>query len=459
MNDIMRKQTYFIVIGLFLAVHICTFGTNKSVGITNPPVGYISYSSITSALIASNYGDTILVAVGTYTESELSVPQGVVLIGGFPILSKDISDRIYSGSASNSYTILDGNAQHRVATVYGVLDGFIIRNGHTTTKGGGVLIDGGTVQNTIIRGNVALNVINPGDNPARGGGAYLQNNARLINCIVAFNMANNGFGVAGSGDLINNTITSNTIAPYAIRVESGGFYPGTLNNTGTFTTMSQFFIAQTETTVAQYAVFCAAISMAQDPMVRFTSTQALLYNFSADNYLAFSTYPSIGLTYIDDIWIPVAGKENHPMVYPTWYGALAYCLWLGGTLPTEAQWEYAARKTISGYSNFTYAGSNNINTVAWYTTNSGGTSKVVATKAGNEIGLYDMSGNVSEWCCDWYDGTYPYSNNNPVGPISGQFRILREGAFSSSSYRCSVVSRSGNSPLSRGQSWGFRIKW
>jgi len=102
-------------------------------------------------------------------------------------------------------------------------------------------------------------------------------------------------------------------------------------------------------------------------------------------------------------------------------------------LPTEAEWEYAARggNKSKGYK---YAGSNNINDVAWYTSNSNSKTHEVGTKLPNELGIYDMSGNVWEWCSDWYGENYYGSSpsNNPKGPGTGDDRVLRGGSWDDS---------------------------
>ena len=116
-------------------------------------------------------------------------------------------------------------------------------------------------------------------------------------------------------------------------------------------------------------------------------------------------------------------------------------------LPTEAEWEYAARggKKSKGY---TYSGSNTIGNVAWYSDNSGETTHEVGTKQANELGIYDMSGNVWEWCQDWYGKTYyeKSSTTDPQGPTSGTCRVLRGGAWFNSAQYFRVAYRSYNFP-------------
>ena len=135
------------------------------------------------------------------------------------------------------------------------------------------------------------------------------------------------------------------------------------------------------------------------------------------------------------------GRGNRPVMHVTWYDAVAYCNWLsekegltpcysgkgratecefsanGYRLPTEAEWEYAARggQKSQGYR---YAGSDNPDDVAWYIGNSGGQTHPVGQKQPNELGLYDMSGNLFEWCWDWYGEDYYASSpsSDPTGP-------------------------------------------
>ena len=126
-------------------------------------------------------------------------------------------------------------------------------------------------------------------------------------------------------------------------------------------------------------------------------------------------------------------------------------------LPTEAEWEYAARGGNMS-KGFMYSGSNSIGRVSWYSDNSSNVTHAVAKKAPNELGLYDMSGNVYEWCEDWYVSSYPDGpQNDPTGPESGQFRVLRGGCFESSTENCRVSCRNYSKSGYHGFNLGLRL--
>ena len=109
-------------------------------------------------------------------------------------------------------------------------------------------------------------------------------------------------------------------------------------------------------------------------------------------------------------------------------------------LPTEAEWEFAARGGNQSQ-HYKYSGSNNIEEVAWYSDNAGGTTHPVGQKNPNELGLYDMSGNVLEWCQDWF-GDYPScKETNPRGSVSGWYRVLRGGCWDYDARECRLSSR------------------
>ena len=125
-------------------------------------------------------------------------------------------------------------------------------------------------------------------------------------------------------------------------------------------------------------------------------------------------------------------------------------------LPTEAEWEYAARGGIFSQG-FKYAGSDDVNAVAWYSSNSGGKTHTVATKDPNELGVYDMSGNVFEWCQDWMNNYTTGIHLNPSGPSSGSARVNRGGAWSTSARVCRVSYRRSNTPSVGINTIGLRL--
>ncbi len=178
-----------------------------------------------------------------------------------------------------------------------------------------------------------------------------------------------------------------------------------------------------------------------------------------------STYGSdFGLHYNGKQWVPVAGYENNPVIDVTWYGAMEFAAYVGGTLPTEAQWEYACRAgTTSPFNtgncltnlqaNYDWSGVYGIctNTV----TTSPGKTMPVGSYPANAYGLYDMHGNVSQWCSDLY-GSYPtIATTNPTGASTGLARVFRGGSWES--LDCRSAFRSSFRPDDYFGFIGFRV--
>ena len=208
--------------------------------------------------------------------------------------------------------------------------------------------------------------------------------------------------------------------------------------------VSSFEISKYEVTNAQYASFLNATGVSSNGS--YGGTQYILIDD-----------PDCEIDYSGGQFVVESGKEDYPVIFVTWYGAEAFCEWAGGRLSTEAEWEFAARggNQSQGY---TYAGSNSIDEVVWYVNNSGGSTHPVGEKQPNELGIYDMSGNGYEFCNDWYDNEY-YSvspSNNPQGPSSGTYRVLRGGNSRSVSKYVRCTSRNLLNPEYGGYGIGFR---
>ena len=154
-------------------------------------------------------------------------------------------------------------------------------------------------------------------------------------------------------------------------------------------------------------------------------------------------------------------EYNHPVIHVSWNDAVAYAEWLSRKtgmkwrLPSEAEWEYAARAG----QNYKYAGSDNIGNVGWYNDNSGQNTHAVGQKSPNNFGLYDMTGNVWEWCSDWFGSDYYKSSppNNPQGPSSGSGRVLRGGSWGHFAQYCRTTHRHNRRPDARNYYNSFRL--
>lgn len=251
-------------------------------------------------------------------------------------------------------------------------------------------------------------------------------------------------------------------SPEMVRVNGGSFTMGCIDGQDKDCSpsekpthevrLSDFFIGKYEVTNAEFAIFLNDI---KDNPTRLNYPKEAVeeYRWGLQKIPGNETLQ----------WMPAKGYENHPVVGVSWNWAKAYCDWLSRKtgqqyrLPTEAEWEYAARggENVSK-KRFLFSGSDQIDEVAWYQGNAK-SPYAVGQKNPNLLGIYDMSGNVYEWCQDWY-GPYAAGNqNNPRGPASGQQKVMRGGSFGMFEESLYLSDRAQNFPNLENQNFGFRV--
>ena len=228
----------------------------------------------------------------------------------------------------------------------------------------------------------------------------------------------------------NQTITVNGVSFTMIAVEGGTFQMGATSEQGSdadddekpvhSVTLSDYYIGETEVTQELWQAV-----MGSNPSYRSGNPQRPVEQVSWNNCQEFIKKLN-----------QLTGKNFR--------------------LPTEAEWEYAARggNKSKGYK---YSGGNTIGNVAWYTDNSSSQTHDVKTKSANELGIYDMSGNVWEWCQDRYGDYSSSSQMNPTGPSSGSYRVDRGGSWSSGAGYCRVSARGSINPDCWFSALGLRL--
>ncbi len=265
----------------------------------------------------------------------------------------------------------------------------------------------------------------------------------------------------------NNVPLSTTPTPEMVTVPGGTFTMGCASEArdgdceddekpAHEVTVDAFYMSVHEVTVGQFMAFIEDSGYRTD-----TDKEGWSYIWTGSSY-----EKKDGVNWKCDVSgdIRPQVEYRHPVIHVSWNDAVAYAEWLSQKtgqnyrLPTEAEWEYAARGGERGAKdNHLYSGSNTIDEVAWYDGNSGGQTHPVGQKKANQLGLYDMSGNVWEWCADWY-GEYPAAaQRNPTGPGRGSDRVLRGGGWISSPQYCRAANRDNGNPDARSGYVGFRV--
>ena len=223
-------------------------------------------------------------------------------------------------------------------------------------------------------------------------------------------------------------------------------------------TLAGFEMSTTEITNACYAEYLADAMKRSEITATTESVTGSSGEYTGAEYIKLSGFHNSNnkcwIQFVDDTFRVESGKEELPVVFVSWYGAKAYALHYGFDLPTEAEWEYAARSG-KDYKYGTCDG-----TISKENANYGrniGHPVDVGSYPENPFGLYDMCGNVWEWCSDWYDIYTDEDTTNPPGAETGAHRVPRGGGWFVYESLCRSSVRSGDDPALAAYNLGFRV--
>ena len=330
-------------------------------------------------------------------------------------------------------------------SVTNITENSAICGGNVTSDGGGTVIARGVCWSETSEPKIN-NLYSEESSDGMGTGSFtssltnLKSNTTYYVRAYATNEKGTSYGevksfvtLSGDGDGdwgTNQTFNVNGVSFTMIAVEGGTFQMGATSEQGSDAesdespvhdvTLSSYYIGETEV------------------------TQELWEAVMGSNPSYYSGYP------------------QRPVEYVSWNDCQEFITKLNQLtgknfrLPTEAEWEYAARggNMSKGYK---YSGSNTIDNVAWYASNSSSRTHDVKTKQANELGIYDMSGNVWEWCQDWYGSYSSGSQTNPTGPSSGPSRVIRGGGWGNDAGICRVSNRNAGIPGGSSGILGLRL--
>lgn len=253
------------------------------------------------------------------------------------------------------------------------------------------------------------------------------------------------------------------ILPEMIKVKGGSFHMGSKDteakeDEGSIheVKVGDFYIGKFEITVGQFSSF-----------VEITGYQSEAEKIGKSYVYTGSWKNMKGVNWRHDARgnLRPPAEYNHPVIHVSWNDADAYCKWLSSyikkpfRLLTEAEWEFAARGGLQS-KNTKYSGSTNTDEIAWYISSSGDKGTFpVGTKKANELKIHDLSGNVYEWCADWYDSEYYATSptDNPKGAADGTSRVVRGGSWHDTADKSRVASRFNGNPSYCGYNIGFRV--
>jgi len=253
-----------------------------------------------------------------------------------------------------------------------------------------------------------------------------------------------------------------------VPIPGGTFQMGDVENVGYSNerpvhtvTLTGFEMSVYEITNAQYAKYLNEALVTGDVTADSVNVKGAKGTYSGQEYIYLSGYEFVypdalcWIKYTSGTFTVEIGKENYPVVYVTWYGSKAFALHYGLDLPTEAEWEYACR----GGKQYKYGTDDGTlsTSKANYWDNGIHHPVDVGSYPKNPFGLYDMSGNVLEWCHDWYGSYSSGSAYIPTGVPTGSSRVVRGGGWGSYAYGCRSSYRYNTNPDYRYSDVGFRV--
>ena len=420
-----------------------------------------------------NTGGGVSVDYGTFTMQDSAAVYGNTASGGggvyvnYGTFTMQDSAEVYGNISSNN-----GGGIYNSWGTFNMQDNALVYGNEAGSYGGGVYTVGTfRISGGIIYGNFADTM----SNTAINGGASLYNS----NTAQYGTFSDSGFTSNGSLSTMDFTLevqdgqlVLTTPDIEMVYVPAGSFElcrnlgtGGGSDSTPVSTvTLSGFYIGKYPVTQEQYQAVMGSnpSSFSSNPAAGEVQVRRPVERVNWYDAIVFCNRLSImeglspayrinGSTNPND-WGTVPTNSN-----TTWDAVEIVSGSTGYRLPTEAQWEYAAKGGNGSPGSYTYSGSDDPDEVAWYSGNSNSMTHEVGLKQPNGLGLYDMSGNVWEWCWDWYDSYTGEDKEDPMGASSGSYRVVRGGDWYSSAEDVRSANRNSYNPNDRSNSLGFRL--
>ena len=460
-NTVYYVRSYYTVNGLTYYGNVQNFTTLQNPPIiTTNAVSNITNTTATANLNISNPSGLGITATGVAYSSSNSTPttaDAYVAHNSTGNLAGNYTLSLSSLSSNTTYYV-SAYINFNGTIYYGAVQTF------TTLLNPPTITTNAVKSITNTTATAIININNPNAlSITEAGVAFSSTNSTPItaNSYVAHNGTGN---LSGNYNINLSSLTANTI--YYVRAYinyNGTIYYGTVQN---FTTTN---VLPTTLTLANLEANMVTVPAGSFTMGA-TSEQLAnngdgfsVYWSQSTQQVTLSSYKICRFEVTQQLWQDVMGSNpsyftgnlQRPVDNVSWNDCQTFITRLNQLtgknyrLPTEAEWEYAARGGANSTYSYIYSGGNTLNDVAWNYINSSSQTETVGTKQANALGLYDMSGNVWEWCNDWYGNYSSTAVTNPQGPAAGSSRVFRGGSWYSYGYSYRVSYRFFNNPSSR----------